>query len=147
MLFGPLSSKGHQSVQRLACKICTEDWSASYRDHLYILGLPTTCDHRIFLKLCTMFKIVNNTFSFPESIINLRTRFQTNSMSTRHVSTNSLYIPYAQFMEWPSNDYYNTSLSSLVVLRTTYVDSCFCRNTTISIVSCLVCIKKKKYIK
>ena len=25
-----------ESVQRLACKICTKDWSASYSDHLYI---------------------------------------------------------------------------------------------------------------
>ena len=28
-----------QSVQRLACKICIKNWSASYCDHLYILVL------------------------------------------------------------------------------------------------------------
>ena len=57
-----------ESVQRLACKICTKDWSASYSDHLYILSLPTSHYRRIFLKLCMMFKVVKNNFSFPESM-------------------------------------------------------------------------------
>ena len=55
-----------ESVQRLACKICTKNWSASYSDQLHFLNLPTT-DRRLFLKLCTMYKILNNTFSFPEN--------------------------------------------------------------------------------
>ena len=59
-----------------------------------VLNLPTTHDRRLFLKLCTMYKILNNAFSFPESIINLRSRFQTHPMSTRYVSTNT-YTPYA----------------------------------------------------
>ena len=60
--------KGIESVQSLACKICIKNWPASYSDHLC---LPTTCDCRIFLKPCTMYKIANNSFSFPESIIDL----------------------------------------------------------------------------
>ena len=31
-----------ESVQRLACKICTKNWSASYSDQLHFLNLPTT---------------------------------------------------------------------------------------------------------
>ena len=42
-----------------------------------------------------MYKILSNTFSFPESIITLRSRFKTHPMSTRYVSTNTLYTPYA----------------------------------------------------
>lgn len=58
--------KDIESVQSLACKICIKNWPASYSDHLC---LPTTCDCRIFLKPYTMYKISNNSFSFPESII------------------------------------------------------------------------------
>jgi len=43
-----------ESVQRLACKICTKDWSTSYSDHQYILSLPTPHDRRVFLKLCNV---------------------------------------------------------------------------------------------
>ena len=54
-----------ESVQRLACKICIKNWSAPYRDHLHILGIPTTCDRRMFLKLSTIYyQTVNNSFSF-----------------------------------------------------------------------------------
>ena len=101
MLFGTLivkrtSINWSHAVPRLACKICTKDWSASYSDHQYILSLQTTRDCRIFHKLCTRFKIVNNTFSFPENIIELRTRLKTHALHVHpSCSTNSLYIPYA----------------------------------------------------
>ena len=101
-----------QSVQRLACKICTKNWSAPYRDHLHILGIPTTCDCRMFLKLSTITRL---------SIIlslSLKDNWpQKNVSNSLYVnpsrSTHSLYITYAhtnsfmyKFMEWPSNDYY-----------------------------------------
>ena len=73
-------------------------------------NLPTTRD----LKLCTMYKILNNTFSFHESIINLRSRFQTYPMSTRCVYKHVVYslrshkllyeffcTKYLNSMEWP----------------------------------------------
>ena len=41
-----------ESVQKLACKICTKNWSGSYSDLRHILGLPTIRDRRVFLKLC-----------------------------------------------------------------------------------------------
>ena len=72
------------SLYRHACKLCAKNWSASYSDQLHIVNLPTTHERRLFIKLCTMYKILNNT-SFPESIINLRSRFQTHPMSTRCV--------------------------------------------------------------
>jgi len=50
-----------------------------------------------------MYKTVNNTFSFPESIIDLRT-------STQCLPIIFLQIQYKiifpMFMEWPSHDYY-----------------------------------------
>ena len=100
-----------ESVQRLACKICTKNWSPSYSDQLHVLNLPTTCDCRLFLKLCTMYKILNNTFSFPENIMNFRSRFQTHPMSTRHVSANSLYTPYAH-----TNSFMNSFVPSTSTL-------------------------------
>ena len=84
-----------ESVQKLACKICTKNWSGSYSDLRHILGLPTIRDRRVFLKLCTMYKITNNIFCFPENLINLRSGFHTHPMSTRSVSGNLLYQPFA----------------------------------------------------
>ena len=84
-----------ESVQKLACKICTKNWSGSYSDLRHILGLPTIRDRRTFLKLCTMYKITNNIFCFPENLIKLRSGFHTHPMSTRSVSGNLLYQPFA----------------------------------------------------
>ena len=100
-----------ESVQRLACRICTKNWTASYSDQLNFLNLPTTHDRRLFLKLCTMYKILNNTFSFPENIINLRSRFQTHPMLTRHVSANSLHTPHAH-----TNSFMNSFVPSTSTL-------------------------------
>ena len=51
-----------ESVQKLACKICTKKCSGSYSELRHILGLPTIRDRRVFLKFCTMYKITNNIF-------------------------------------------------------------------------------------
>jgi len=62
-----------------------------------------------------MYKILYNTFSFPETIINFRSRFQTHPLSTRYVSTKHVvyslrshkllyeffYTKYLNSMEWP----------------------------------------------
>ena len=118
------------SLYRHACKICAKNWSASYSDQLHILNLPTTHERRLFIKLCTMYKIPNNT-SFPENIINLRSRFQTHPMSTCYVSTNTLYIHTNSFMNsfvpststlWNGLPSVITCLSILLaVSRTTHV--------------------------
>ena len=97
-----------ESVERLACKICSKNWSASYSDQLHFLNLPTTHDCRQFLKLCTMYKNLNNTFSFPESIINFSSRFQTHPMSTHNVSANSLHTLYAH-----TNSFMNSFVPSI----------------------------------
>ena len=114
-----------ESVQRLACEICTKNWSASYSDQLQILNLPSTHDCRTFLKLCTMYKILKNTFSFPENIIDLRSRFQTHSMSTRRVSANSLFIPYAHTNSYMNSFFLNTLVygREIIVPEAVVVDS------------------------
>ena len=80
-------------VQKLARKICTKNWSASYSDQLHVLNLPTTGDCRLFLRLCTVYKILNKIFSVLENIISGQGS-KTPPMSARHVSTNSLYTLY-----------------------------------------------------
>ena len=122
-----------ESIQRLACKICTKNWSASYSDQLHFLNLPTTRDRRLFLKLCTMYKILKNTFSFPENIINFRSRFQTHPMSTRHLSANSLHIPHAH-----TNSFMNSFVLSTSTLW----------NGLPSVITCLSTFHTfKKYLK
>ena len=87
-----------KSAQRLACKICIKIWSASHDDHLHILNLPITHVRRTFLKLCIMYKILRNTFSFPENIVKLRSKFQTRAMSTHYVSTLTLHSVCSHYL-------------------------------------------------
>ena len=84
-----------QSVQRLACKICTKNWSASYSDQLHVLNLPIPLVIADYFSsfVYTMYKILNNT-SFPENIINLRSGLQTHPMFTRHILQRHCILPW-----------------------------------------------------
>ena len=83
--------------------------------------------------ICTMYKILKNTFSFPENIINFRSRFQTHPMSTRHLSANSLHIPHAH-----TNSFMNSFVLSTSTLW----------NGLPSVITCLSTFHTfKKYLK
>ena len=82
-----------------------------------ITCLPTFNTFKNYLKtLCTLYKILNNTFSFPENIINFRSRFQTHPMPTRHVSANSLYTPYAH-CKMETNSWYRFCMQVFVQIQ------------------------------
>ena len=48
--------------------MCSKQWSAGYADVLSLFKIPTLSDHRDYLSLCTMFKIVQETMYFPKDI-------------------------------------------------------------------------------
>ena len=57
-----------ESIQRLASKICTKTWNAaSYKDRLSTLNLSTLESRRKYLKLCYLYKLINNLLFFPNS--------------------------------------------------------------------------------
>ena len=56
-----------ESVQHLATKICTGDWSSPYTHCLSVLNLDTLSFRRTISKFCFLYKIINNLIpvSFP----------------------------------------------------------------------------------
>ena len=61
-----------EKTQKFACRMCTKTWSASYHELLHALQLPTLSNRRLFLKLCTIFKIIHGACYFPPNVICVR---------------------------------------------------------------------------
>ena len=55
-----------EGVQKLALKICTKQWTTSYSTLLTLTRVPSSEKRRQILKLCYIFKILNNIYTFPE---------------------------------------------------------------------------------
>ena len=62
-----------ESVQKLASKIiCAKAWdTVSYEDQLSSLDLSTPESRRKYLKLCYLYKLINNLAFFPNSPVTL----------------------------------------------------------------------------
>ena len=56
-----------ENVQKLALRICSKQWQMSYYDLLDRFKLPTLENRRLFLSLCTFFKIIHS--FFPSALI------------------------------------------------------------------------------
>ena len=54
-----------ERTQKFACRMCTKAWDAGYEELLETLNLPSLSNRRLFLKLCTVFKIIHNLCYFP----------------------------------------------------------------------------------
>ena len=63
---GPLykGTQALESVQKFACKVCLKRWDMDYESMLQQLEL-TSLSRRNFLKLTTMYNIINGTLYFP----------------------------------------------------------------------------------
>ena len=67
-LWDPYTDKGTQaleSVQKFACKVCLKRWDVDYESMLQQLELTSLSQRRTFLKLTTMYNIINGTLYFP----------------------------------------------------------------------------------
>ena len=49
--------------------ICRKTWDQSYQSLLELFQIPTLEDRRIYLNLCSMFKIVHNLYYFPSDVL------------------------------------------------------------------------------
>ena len=80
-----------ERVQKFALRICSHCYQDSYEDFLHFLYQPTLRNRRIFLSLCTFFKIVKELVYFPPiSLTPLPT-------STSHLChPHSFGIPFAR---------------------------------------------------
>ena len=50
-----------ERTQKFACRMCTKAWDTGYEELLETLNLPSLSNRRLFLKLCTVFKIIFTT--------------------------------------------------------------------------------------
>ena len=57
-----------EGVQRFALRMCAKKWDASYQELLQLFSLPNLQQRRIYLDLCSMFRIVHGLFYFPRGV-------------------------------------------------------------------------------
>ena len=70
-----------EGVQKFGLRICAKQWGLNYNELLSNFGVPTLNDHRLYLKLATMYKIVHDLLVFPPVFVRHSTRANVNSNS------------------------------------------------------------------
>ena len=67
--YGTGEIKVLEDVQKFSLRICRKTWDQSYQSLMELFQVPTLEDRRIYIDLCTMFKIVHNMCYFPSGIL------------------------------------------------------------------------------
>ena len=57
-----------ENVQKYGLKMCLKRWDPGYQELLHLTQIPTLENRRIYLKLCTVFKIIHGLFSFTPDV-------------------------------------------------------------------------------
>ena len=57
-----------ENVQKFALKMCLKNWDSNYQDLLDLAQMPTLQNRRLYLKLCTLHKIIHGFFYFPPGV-------------------------------------------------------------------------------
>ena len=57
-----------ENVQKFALRMCHKNWDAGYQELLDLSTLPTLENRRLYLKLCTLYKIIYGYFYFPPNV-------------------------------------------------------------------------------
>ena len=73
-----------ESVQRFALKMCLKRWDLGYQDLLDLSQLPTLENRRLYLKLCTLYKIIHGYFYFPSNVFVLQVNRHSCSLPLIH---------------------------------------------------------------
>ena len=58
-----------EHVQKFGLRMCMKNWDAAYHDLLDMTQMPTLENRRLYLKLCTLYKIIHGSFYFPSHVI------------------------------------------------------------------------------
>ena len=58
-----------ENVQKFGLRVCSKQWDTGYSELLNMCNLSTLENHRLYLKLCHLFKIVNGLCYFPSGVI------------------------------------------------------------------------------
>ena len=96
----------------------SKNWDKGYNELLYMTNLPSLADRRLYLKLCSLYKIVHNMTYFPPDIVVSKvTRSYTSTPFT-------LYQPFAHtncfflyLMLYPTGSYFLSQLFQVPPLQ------------------------------
>ena len=114
-----------EQLQKFGLRMCTRRWSSDYLDLLLLFSIPTLGDRRLYLNLCTMYKIVHNLVDFPQDVFVPKslTRLRSSSLTSTFVQpfarTNSLkfsFIPHTCSI-WNTLPNYITGAESLMAFK------------------------------
>ena len=84
-----------ERTQQFACRMCTKTWNAGYEELQNTLQLPSLSNRRLFLKLCTIIKVIHGMCYFPPHVIftrSTRTNFSRSFMLTQPFARTNLYF-------------------------------------------------------
>ena len=81
-----------ESVQKFALRMCAKNWNAGYEQLLELFSLPDLQQRRLYLDLCSMFRIVHGMFYFPSAVF-VRQDTHRFTRSSHHPS---FVCPYAR---------------------------------------------------
>ena len=79
-----------ENVQKFAMKMCSKQWDLGYQDLIELSQLPTVQNRRLYLRLCTLYKIIHGYFYFPPSVL-----------SPKYVGTILHYLYYINPLHTP----------------------------------------------
>ena len=61
-----------EGVQKFACRMCSKAWKTGYEELQSTLQLSSLSNRRLFLKLCTIFKVLHGLCYFPQNVFSAR---------------------------------------------------------------------------
>ena len=87
-----------ENVQKFALKMCLKQWDLGYQDLLDLSQFPPLENHKLYLNLCTLYKIIQGYLYFPVFLLLVsRHSYSLPSVQMMHGRTNafqsSFYIP------------------------------------------------------
>lgn len=80
-----------ENVQKFALRICSNKWQAHYNDLLEYFKLPSLENRRLYLSLCTFFKITHKTSYFPAPLL----PSHLSSSALRSSNPNDFSVPFS----------------------------------------------------
>ena len=85
-----------ENVQKFALRICSRSYDTNYQDLLDCYHLPSLENRRIYLSLCTFYKIVNSIIFSPSHYLPVASPLNSLPLSLRCNHSNHFKIPYAR---------------------------------------------------
>ena len=81
-----------ENVQKFALRICSNNWQANYHDLLEHFKLPTLENRRLYLSLCSFFKIIQKITYYPPALMPSRL----SSSVLRSSNPKNFFIPFSK---------------------------------------------------